>query len=383
MKFDPVILLATVAFCLIIISPIFRKDPTISTRFRSRERRKVLFGQLTIIALLIATSATLVWPISGMHSLLQGVLLCLLVLVPAFVFNLLVSLHYRSAYPEAMATTESGTEAWFAPGEGFFTDAAKDGEKKPTNVDKPEGFSFKSAVNAPIDFGTDSMSVIHLTAKPHTSDELDTNEVFNTPDRQKKAARSTKPLGDEAALSGIPRHYSDAEKNSEPAVDEQLERVLQLVQSQDLGVQNTIALPADKQSDLPVMSKSLRPQFNALVSAATNTANLESMARSEMSGLVTSLTIDNGRLQKLVIAQHAVIESQRESNNLSREVSRDAIKIMCDAQSDQKIAEKIARCEKIERQRIQTEYHKVTSVLETAMSIISVNRETSFTSDGA
>ncbi|MGK0321122.1 MAG: hypothetical protein ACI9JP_003316, partial [Granulosicoccus sp.] len=33
--------------------------------------------------------------------------------------------------------------------------------------------------------------------------------------------------------------------------------------------------------------------------------------------------------------------------------------------------------------RIQTEYHKVTSVLETAMSIISVNRETSFTSDGA
>jgi hypothetical protein len=388
MKFDLVILLAVLAFCLIIFFPIFSKNPTIPTRFRSFKRRKLLFGQLMVIVLLIATLATLAWPIRGVDSLLQGGLLCLVVLVPVFVLNLLVSLHYRSTNSDATDTAESGTEAWFSHGEDFFTDAEKNEKNNPTDVNKPKGFSSKGAANAPIDFGIDSMSNSHLSAEPYTSDELDTNELSRAPEGQKEAARSLKRLGDAAALSGIPRPYSDAVKDSGPAVDEQLDRVSLVNQSQDLGIQGTIAQPTGEPSKLPVMIKSRTPQFNRMIPAAANTANsantanLETIAISEMSGLVTSLTIDNERLQKLVIAQKAVIESQSELNNQIREVARDAIKSVRDAQSNQKMAEKIARREKIERQRIQIEHQNVTSVLENAMSTISVNREPSFMSDG-
>ena len=97
--------------------------------------------------------------------------------------------------------------------------------------------------------------------------------------------------------------------------------------------------------------------------------------------MLTSLQNDNGRLQKLVIAQHAVIESVRESHHRSKVVARDAIKSMQNAQNNQKIAEKIARREKTARKRIQGEYQVLTDVFENAMSMISENRESSISED--
>jgi hypothetical protein len=384
MKFDPVFLLVVLAVFLMVFLPFFDKDSTIPKHFRSSKRRRVLLSQLTILVLLISTVATLAWPIRGMHSLIQGVIFSSVVLVPAFIFHLLASLHYRSTYSEAAITSESGTQGWFAPGEDFFAGDSQDGNMIPRNVVNPKGFD----ANAPIDFGIDSMPVIHLPKDYQWSDELETNEVSKTPESQDAAAAAAasarKPLTNAAVLSGIPGSYPDSDKNSETAVVEQLERVSQLVQSHDLGDQNTISLHGD--NELGVHEKknsSLPPRFNGLTSVADNTTDLKSLGRSEMSGLVTSLRKDNGRLQKLVIAQHAVIESQRETHNRSTDAARDAVKIRRDAQSRQKMAEKIARREKTERQRINDEYQKVTSVFENAMSIISMNRESSAISDGA
>jgi hypothetical protein len=370
MKLDPVFLLVVLAFFLIVFLSIFGKGKTISKRFRCGKRRKMLLGQLTVLVLLAVTLITLAWPVRGMHSLIQGLLLSAVVLVPAFVFNMLVSLHYRS--------TESGSEGWFAPGDDFF---AEDGKKKPTNINKPKGIDAEEVADGLRDFRTDSMSVIYLSAEVQPSDEFEINEGPSPSDNY-VAANKNKPLTNAEALRGITRPAGDPDKSSEPTVEEQVESVSRFVQSYDLVGQNTVPLRADNVPDLPEKKNSLPPpRFNGLASASDKTVDLKSMDRGEMSGLVTSLRKDNGRLQKLVMAQHAVIESQRVSQNQSRKVARDAIRIMRNAQGNQKMAEKVARREKTERQRIQNDYQKVTTVFENAMSIILLNRETTYSSD--
>jgi len=112
-------------------------------------------------------------------------------------------------------------------------------------------------------------------------------------------------------------------------------------------------------------------QKQNLINLPTSREDLEAMSSDELSSLVTTLQIDKSKLQKLVIAQHAVVESLRESNNRSRDLTKDAIKVMYDAQAAQKLAEKIARRERTERQRVQRDYERVANILENAMSIIS------------
>lgn len=383
MKFEPVFLLVVLAFCLMVFLPIFGKDKTISKRFRSRRRRKVLLGQFAVVILLVATVATLAWPIRGMNSLIQGILMSALVLVPAFVFHLLANLHYRSAFSEAAVTTESGTEAWFSPTADFFSDAKR--SKKKANADTPaRDQNSDEFSNEPMDFGEEPGSVIHLSSDADLSDQSSSKNDLNNSGLGVKM-RQRKPLSNSAALSGIPTHVSGSVGGYEPDVEEQLNRVSEVVESHDLGNQDIIYLHADSDIDVPVIERKPlpKPQFNSMASTEALSSDLESMPRSEITGLVTTLRKDNGRLQKLVIAQHAVIESERESNNRSRGVARDAIKIMRDAQSNLKMAEKIARREKTERQRVQNDYQKVTNVFENAMSIIAESKEESKVNESA
>lgn len=353
MKFDPVLLLVVLAVVLIVFLLIFGTDKTIPTLFRSRKRRKVLLGQLTVVVLLIVTMVTLAWPIKDMHSLIQGVLLCSVILVPAFVFNELISLHYHSAYFESTTITASGeAESWFTHDEGVVSYLKKRWEDRAANKNNSEGFFSKVSTNDPVDIGNDSNSIIYPSVDAQFPDAHNANQSSKIPHRKQSTARSRLPPTIASVLSGILRSNRNSEKDAD--VEKQLERVSQVVQSHDLGVQDTIPLYADAPSKVSAMRQApSTPEFNDLASTDGMTVELQSMARSEMAGLVTSLQTDNGRLQKLVIAQHAVIESQRESQNKSRELAHDAIKLMHDAQSNQRMAEKLARREKTERQRIQ------------------------------
>jgi len=379
MKFDPVFLLVVAACLLMVFLPIFGmpligKKQKIPKPFRSRKRRKVLLGQLTVVVFLIATAATLVWPIGGIQSLIQGVLLSAIVLVPAFVLNLFVSLYFGSDHSETSVAKKSDVEDWFDPDENFFEDDSIEGLQKPNSegVFEANNFDRETSVNAPMNFGTERMSVIHLPADAKNSDS------------QKAKPLARKPIENVAALSGIPRPFRNVEMNSEPNVEEQVQRESESVASHDWGAQKTVSLHEYRKSDSQTRKgSSPTPQFSQMASIDGNATELESMELSQISGLVTSLKTDNRKLQRLVIAQHAVIESERASNSKSKDLAREAVRVMQEAQSNLKIAEKIARREKTQRQRIENDYQKVTTVFENAMSIISLNRETSLAREGS
>ncbi len=89
----------------------------------------------------------------------------------------------------------------------------------------------------------------------------------------------------------------------------------------------------------------------------------------ELKQLVSALQSDKLKLQKLVIAQQAVIDSERQSHAKTRLVAKDAIKIMRGAREGQKVAEKLARRERAERLRIQGEYTKTRRALKNALSV--------------
>ena len=469
MKFDPVLILVVLACFLAFMLSKFGKGRTISKQFKSSKRRKFLLGWLTVIVFMLAAMLTLIWPIQGMHSLIQGILLSAVVLVPALVLYMVAALHFRSSYAVSTRRGSSRDESLFRPDEEFQEELA-DSIKLPTDVYEPNGVDYNGLEYEPIDFGTDTMPSPNYSVNLDMPEDLETNETEVTSEAQ-VTTHARKPLTSIAALSGIPKPYGDSEKielpseesrewfmdesikelrgdlreeptiddsfegltndfrdeptidesiegltndfreepaidesieglkddfREEPAIDESIEgfkddfrdaptidepidRVSQFVQSHDLGDQEMINLDDDSNSnfDAPLRksSSSLAPTFAHLSSVNKSSTELESMEPTELTGLVTSLQEDNGRLQKLVIAQHAVIESQREAQERSKGVTRDAVKVMQAAQNSQKMAEKIARRERSERKRVQDEYHKVTSAFENAMSIISEHRE--------
>ena len=386
MNFNPVFILVVLAFFLVFYMLTIGEGKPISKRFRSRKRRKVLLCQLSILVLLIATLAVLTWPIQGMNGLLQGVLLSAVVLVPAFVLYALTSLHYRSDNPEAKEATRSESDALNLADQELLADDSKDEKPQPSIVNRTDGFELEDTGNASVDGLSDNMPVIHLAADRDIPDDLGSKQDYLNLESQEIVETASQPPKNVAYLSGVPSgvssSYHEVDSNSERDVDAQLDRVSQVIQSHDLGQQDIASIPTENNSDLFVNRNSaLTPPVGEMASMDGEAADLESIDLGEVSGMLTSLQNDNGRLQKLVIAQHAVIESVRESHHRSKVVARDAIKSMQNAQNNQKIAEKIARREKTARKRIQGEYQVLTDVFENAMSMISENRESSISED--
>lgn len=84
--------------------------------------------------------------------------------------------------------------------------------------------------------------------------------------------------------------------------------------------------------------------------------------------MVTQLHKEKIRLHKLVIAQKAVIESEKLSHEKTRVLAKDAVTIMRRARKGQEFAEKIARRERSERQRLESDNVKLQRQLKNALS---------------
>ena len=377
MKFEAVFLLVVLAVSLVVFFPIFGVATTSSKQFKSRKRRRILLARFSIVVLLLATWATLVSPIAGMNSLIQGILLSAVVLVPVFLLNLLASLYYRSVDSKDKTTTESENSTSLQSDKRPPTHGYRIEQQKPSKVNLLSTTESERIEIKPVQVETSAQLGSQYSSEPKWSDNFGANESAISAETQ-SVVSTRKPVTSTPVLSEIPKPFIEANLPAEPTVEEQLDRVSDFVQSHDLDIQNKVSL--DETVDSAIRAKesasSGKPQLNAIASLNDRAGELATMGRSEMSELVISLRKGNGRLQKLVIAQHAVIESERASHNRSRDVARQAIKIMRDAQTSQKMAEKMSRRDKTERQRIQEKYQKVTSVLENAMSIISDNTDT-------
>ena len=406
MTMYPVLLLPFVALAMMIFLPLFGGDKNISKKFRSRKRRKIWLGRLAVFMLLLSTVLTLAWPIHGMSSLVQGLLITALVMIPAIVFHLLASLHYGSSSNgfSRWSSDDENEEQWFdSEGEKSQAAAATPSAaetKQPAQPARAGSTAIplssedtqrrRSSTAIPLSSenasGRQSTSAIHLSAEPPSGPSSSAiplssgtpKDRFSTPiplakentGRAQSEAISLGQERDESSSAIVLGSDENRTTPNTPEVEEQLSQVSKFVQSHDIGGDINL----DDESMIPVVDKPIRDVPQAVLNQSidiSDSTELSAMSTQQISSLVTSLKEEKGKLQKLVIAQHAVIESEREANVRNRGLARDAIKLMHGARKNQKMAEKMARRERTERQRLELEYKKVSVALNNAMSIIS------------
>ncbi len=335
----PVLLLPLLALAMAVFLPLSTKDATLSTSLKSRRRRKILLGRLTVIVLLVATLATLIWPIVNLNSLVQGVIFSALILVPAYLVHWIVGLFFNRPGLEVRRQDDLVLP--------LVQPAVKDARKTDRPVPKP--------APAPVIDLTQASTGERATVGTGPSDTISLH--------QRKAP--VRPNDNKRVSAASPAE-----------VQEQLDRVAELVQSHDLGESNVTASDDKDAWDSIRQTHDRQSALSTnLISADVSHTDVAQLSLSEVTQLVTHLRKDKTRLQKLVIAQQAAIESERQAQDRSRLVARDAVKIMRDSRNAQKLAEKIARRERTERQRIEIQYKKVAHALDNALSIIESKKQ--------
>lgn len=379
MTLNPVYLLPCIALAMIIFLPILDSDSTLSKSLRSRRRRKILLGRLTVLVLLLATLATVIWPIPNWNGLVQGVLLSLVVLLPALVFNAYLSHRYGNQRQEVsldsdakiVVAEESLTQ--MHPSEAADSVSVTDRGMKPERKE-----SLQESVRRESPLGRQHRRPAIDLTKESQGKGLRAAMIEATQSADRALENSGK--SPDFAVNSIPSRSNSMEPDpidSPAEIHEQLGRVADLVRSHDIGVGELSGLEDDESWH------GLRERHDRQSALSTQVINsdvpltdLANLSTNEITRIVDRLQQDKTRLQKLVIAQQAAIESERQAHDQSRLVAKDAIKIMRDARNAQKFAEKLARRERSERQRVEQQYKRVAQALNNAMSIIESRRKT-------
>ena len=308
--------------------------------------------------LLVATLVTIVWPIAGLNSLVQGVLISAAALLVAWMVLGLIGMQASRGGKHL-----ADDEVIEVDVDSFDDDTSVNTSSRPPPIDlsvpvlkKPRQSSASSgrAYAAAKD-------VVEPAAEPAVEQPVEA-EV-------EKPAQRASLLGGEPNPVAV-RNVDQSESDSSPVeVQEQLDRVSDMVQSHDLtDPEHSVEPPKPETLNLPAAATDLLQVDSASTDLAT-------LSTGQIKHLVSNLRRDKTRLQKLVIAQQSAIETERRSHEQSRTVARDAIVIMRDARNSQKLAEKLARRERSERQRVEQQYKKVSKALNNAMSIIEKRKQ--------
>jgi len=202
---------------------------------------------------------------------------------------------------------------------------------------------------------------------------FDSHFEYEDTDKQHNAVQKMRTASDEAEFD-MTVATDSAEDETRGDVQEHMQRVSNLVQSHDLH-DSEFTSPDFKEESVesakPINGHESETRTSSVMLAASaHPSEIARLSNQEIVKLVSSLRKDRSRLQKLVIAQHASIEFERQSHDKTRTLTRDSIKIMRSARDSQKQAEKVARRERTERQRIEQKYRKVAAALRNAMSIL-------------
>ncbi|MFT6309601.1 MAG: hypothetical protein ACJA0Z_004785 [Halioglobus sp.] len=352
MKFDFVFLLPLLAFALGILYPFFEKVPDYAKSIKSRAYRKRLLGRLTVIVMPIATLAAFVLPLTEFNNLYSALLYSAIVIVPVFLIHFYMTLHH-------------GNRRLDEPDLSFFVaEKTNEVDNRHTDFETTEKVKRKQ-----------SSQLVHANTAMPEAENLRvinlTNASYSTGINSETSTSAPSLFIKERATTEIDAAHSADDVDSPAEIQEQLDRVSDLVDSHDLGDSDYSLSEDDMEiTRFPLITDVSSPIDSTLTIVDMSSAQISKMSSNEISELVTTLHRDKARLQKLVIAQHASINTERKAHDHSRVVARDAIKIMRDARNGQKFAEKIARRERSERIRVVQEYKKVSSALDNAMSII-------------
>jgi len=367
MNFDLVLLLPIIAVGLTVLFPIFKTIPYAAKSIKSRRRRKILLGRLTVFVLPVAAMAALISPVPDTSNIVKGLLFSAAVLIPALLVYTYLNIRYKShRYTDSdIIARESGNGTDNAADNADNIDEIKDSVSAEQLSSRSS--SHRAQIN-PIKPDAQDLPSINLGAEPASTAATSAKSATQPAAAPSLLMKERAPAASTA---------STAEGTDSPAeVQEQLDRVSDLIDSHDLGNSDYSLSDDDLEqrrfslsTDVPLSIDS------ALATVDKSTTELSKMSTTQISELVTTLRTDKTRLQKLVIAQQASIESERKAHDQSRVVARDAIKIMRDARNGQKFAEKLARRERAERKRVEQQYKKVATALDNAMSIIESRKD--------
>lgn len=149
----------------------------------------------------------------------------------------------------------------------------------------------------------------------------------------------------------------------------QMENLDDAIEHHDLGEDSNEPASAATSLDNAISLAQGAMQGNAM-SRETDINTLPAKSNQELTAMVASLQSDKMKLQKLVIAQKAVIESEKQSHDQTRVMADDAVIIMRRAREGQRTAQKIARRERAERTRLEQDNAKLKKQLQNAMSTL-------------
>ena len=289
-----------------------------SRRYQRRQRSRVLFFRAFVVILFLATAITIAWPVPELPALAQGWVITAALLIPFALYTLIIHVTAGSNKPSTTKDTAS------------------------------EESSTTEQQNAAA--GTEDPAV-------------PSNSMPSSP-------------GTKAVATSLHSQEGSTEESSLDqtlSVGEQLETLDELVDFHDIGNEQYSSESGESAGDLynPLEKAIAIAREGILEEPAIqdySRENLPARSSTELAEMVVRLRSDKMKLQKLVIAQKAVIDAEKQAHERTRVVVKDAISVMRHARHGQRIAEKIARRERAERQRLEKDFDKVKRQLDNALS---------------
>ncbi len=321
-----------------------------SRRFQRRTRSRVLFYRALVVSLLLGTAVAKVWPLPGLPSLVQGVLVATALMIPFALYRLYVIIATRGGSRHQHDDLEDEDNASEIANAGSTTSETQQTHTAPAPIaeqqetERVQG-TVKDEQNPPEDIRAAATSL-------HSQEKIDSQESQS----ENSALDQTLSVG------------------------EQLETLDDLVEFHDIGNEKYSPDPSQTTDDaINPLEKAIAIAREGILEepAIKDYAqeNLPARSSTELAEMVVRLRSDKMKLQKLVIAQKAVIDSEKQAHERTKVVVKDAISVMRHARHGQRIAEKIARRERAERQRIEKDFDKVKRQLDNALSTINSKSE--------
>ncbi|MBX2879875.1 MAG: hypothetical protein KTR32_08085 [Granulosicoccus sp.] len=373
MKMDLLFLLPTLAVLICLTGAVVPL-----TVFGARDRRKytrdtIITARFTVAALILATIITMIRPVPGVGALFQGLVITFICLIPLIIFHLVSTVRHLIFSKTKRSSRRKRRVNYRRASERETLD-----HDQTIDVSQLSGQDTASIETAVGELEADAEPVPVVSRPLDTTVSNMKQQAQDDLTRSKRKSKSRRTgvtatiLEDQATqkLEQPDPDYEVFEEKQDPELKEQMDRVSTLVKSYDLG--------DEKSGSARRRSRAIHDNSATAISAKDQPTELEShnekalqVSRTEaLRKVIATLQDDKRKLQRLVIAQQAAFDSERQSHERTRHVARDAIKVMRDARSGQRMAEKIARRERAERRRLEKEYTKVTRALKNAMSTL-------------
>ena len=343
-----------------------------SQKFKRQRHATVLAHRGLIAALLVATIIAVLSPLKSPPALVQGVILTALFMAPVMLFVLLPA--YRASADKSKPDKTLFAGSKFAGSKLAESKSAGTAEQRVKTNPAPKVSAVRANANQRVDLWLEPSS---SDVKPPTSETASTRRSAPRTS-SKKMYDSADPVstqdGRDDADSGLDETLSLDQTLS---LEQQMENIDDAVLHLDLGLDGYTDIYSDPVDD--GLSDHDRATNTAIAMARdsirsgselTQSSGGKMLARSygELTELVAGLHKDKIRLQKLVIAQKAVLDAEKQSHQKTRVLAKDAMTVMRKARDGQRVAEKLARRERSERKRLEADYVKVRKQLENALS---------------